>query len=43
MAAGSGMKNIIALIPNVESSEAACVEEGSHNVLLLEEICVWEM
>ena len=43
MAADSGMKNIIALIPNVGEWEAACAEEGSHNVLFLEEICVWKM
>ena len=43
MAADSGMENIQALIPNVGEWETACAEGGSHNVLLLEEICVWEM
>ena len=33
VAADSGMKNIIALIPNVGSGEAACAEERSHDVL----------
>ena len=33
MTAGSGMKNIIALIPNVEEWEAACAEEVSLDVL----------
>ena len=36
MAADSGMENIIALIPNVGEWEAACAEEGSLDVLLLE-------
>ena len=36
MAAGSGMENIQALIPNVGEWEAACTEEGSLNILLLE-------
>ena len=33
MTAGSGTKNIIALIPNVGEWEAACAEEGSLDVL----------
>ena len=41
MAAGSGMKNIIALIPNVGEWEAACAEEGSHNVLFCRRNLRW--
>ena len=43
MAAGSGMKNNIALIPNVGESEAANAEEGSHDVLLWRRTCLWKI
>ena len=38
MAAGSGMKNNIALIPNVESGEAASVEEITQYSVVEEEL-----